>query len=86
MLRASATVLVVEIVSPGSRRTDTTIKRAEYADAGIAHYWIIDLERPTTIVAAHLAGEFGYQDSGEVTGRFETDSPFALSLELDALG
>lgn len=86
MLRANAAVLVVEIVSPGSRRTDTTIKRAEYADAGIAHYWIIDLERPSTLVAAHLAGEFGYQDSGEVTGRFETSDPFPLGLELDALG
>jgi Uma2 family endonuclease len=30
--------LVVEIVSPGSHRTDHVIKRGEYADAGIPHY------------------------------------------------
>jgi Uma2 family endonuclease len=29
MLRATAAILVVEIISPGSRRTDTVIKRGE---------------------------------------------------------
>lgn len=86
LLRAAAAVIAVEIISPGSKRTDTVIKRGEYADAGIAHYWIIDLELPTSLVAGHLAGEFGYQDSGEVTGVFETDDPFAVRVELDALG
>ncbi|MBV9823767.1 MAG: Uma2 family endonuclease [Actinobacteria bacterium] len=86
LLRATATVLVVEVISPGSRRTDTVIKRGEYADAGIGHYWIVDLDRPTSLLAAHLAGEFGYQDSGEVTGVFEADAPFAVRLDLDALG
>ena len=86
LLRAAAAVLVVEVISPGSKRTDTVIKRGEYADAGITHYWIIDLERPTSLLAAHLAGEFGYQDSGETIGLFETNDPFPISLELDALG
>lgn len=85
LLRASATVLVVEIISPGSKRTDTVIKRSEYADAGIAHYWIIDLERPTSLVAAHLAGEFGYQDGGAVTGVFESGEPFPVRIDLGAL-
>ncbi len=37
-------LVVVEIVAPESRRTDNVIKRAEYADAGVPHYWTIDLE------------------------------------------
>lgn len=78
-------MLAVEIISPGSRRTDTAIKRGEYADAGIEHYWINDLERPTSLVVAHLAGEFRYQDSGESTGAFEAAAPFPVHLELDAL-
>jgi Uma2 family endonuclease len=86
LLRVAAAVLVVEIISPGSKRTDTVIKRSEYADAGIGTYWIIDLERPTSLVAAHMAGEFGYQDSGEVTGVFDASQPFPIRLELDALG
>jgi Uma2 family endonuclease len=86
LLRASAAMLVVEIISPGSRRTDTVIKRGEYADAGIENCWIIDLARPTSLLAAHLAGEFGYRDSGEVTGVFEASEPFTLRIDLDELG
>lgn len=85
LLRATAALLVVEVVSPGSRRTDNLIKRSEYADAGIPYYWIIDVERPVSLVACHRAGAFGYQDAGEVTGIFETQEPFAVRVDLDAL-
>jgi Uma2 family endonuclease len=83
--RASSTVLVVEIVSPGSRRTDNLVKRGEYADAGIPAYWIIDVEAPISLVACHLAGTFGYQDRGAVTRVFETAEPFPLRVELATL-
>jgi Uma2 family endonuclease len=86
LLRASSTVLVVEIVSPGSRRTDNLVKRGEYADAGIPAYWIIDVEAPISLVACHLAGAFGYQDRGAVTGLFSTADPFGVRIDLDALG
>jgi Uma2 family endonuclease len=36
-------LLVTEIVSPGSKITDWVEKMGEYADAGIEHYWIVDL-------------------------------------------
>jgi len=85
LLRASEVVLAVEIVSPGSRRTNYTIKRAEYADAGVPNYWIIDLEPPVSLVACHLAGEFGYQDSPAVTGEFATSEPFPLVVRVDRL-
>lgn len=84
-IRASEVVVVAELLSPGSVRTDTVVKRGEYADAGIPHYWIIDLTEPVTLVACHLAGEFGYADGGEVTGVFRTSEPFPLVLDLDAL-
>jgi Uma2 family endonuclease len=38
---ASDTLLVVEVVSPGTVTTDLTDKRAEYAGLGIPHYWIV---------------------------------------------
>ena len=85
LLRAANTVLVVEIVSPGSRRTDNLVKRGEYADAGIPYYWIIDSEAPISLIACHLAGTFGYQDAGAVTGVYESVEPFPLRVELDAL-
>ena len=40
--RADNTLLVAEIVSPGSGATDWVDKMGEYADAGIAHYWIVE--------------------------------------------
>ncbi|MFI9008754.1 Uma2 family endonuclease [Actinosynnema sp. NPDC053489] len=85
LLRASEVVVVVEIVSPGSKRLDRVIKRGEYADAGIPHYWIVDLDHPISLVACHLAGEFGYQDAGDVVGGFTTSVPFPVTLALDAL-
>jgi len=40
---ASDCMLVVEIVSPDSVTTDTQDKLAEYAEAGIPHYWIVKM-------------------------------------------
>jgi Uma2 family endonuclease len=85
ILRARDVLVVVEIVSPGSHRTDHVIKRGEYADAGIPHYWIVDLDDPVTLIECHLAAEFGYQDAGAVTDRFVTSEPFPVGLRLDGL-
>jgi Uma2 family endonuclease len=85
LLRAEDTKVVVEIVSPGSRRTDYVIKRGEYADAGIDHYWIVDLDQPTSLIAYQRSDEFGYPDAGEVTGTFITEAPHPLRVRLDQL-
>jgi Uma2 family endonuclease len=82
---ASDVALAVEVISPGSRREDLRVKRAEYADAGIPHYWIVDLDEPVSLIACHLAGEFGYVDGGAVTGAFRTSEPFPVEIDLDAL-
>ena len=84
LLRAGEVLLVVEIVSPGSRRTDHVIKRGEYADAGIEHYWIVDVARPTTLLAFRRVGD-GYADGGEVRGVHVAKAPFPLTLRLDDL-
>jgi Uma2 family endonuclease len=85
LLRATEAVLVVEIISPGSRRTDSIIKRGEYADAGVPHYWILDLDTRVSLIACHLAGQFGYQDAGPITGIFEAAEPFPVRVDLDDL-
>lgn len=86
LLRASEVVLAIEIVSTGSPRTDRVIKHGEYADAGIPHYWIVDIEegRPS-LTACHRAGGSGYVDAPPATGTFATAQPFPTRLELDAL-
>ncbi len=85
MIRASEVLVVVEIVSPGSWRTDHVAKRSEYADAGIEHYWIVDLDASVSLIACHLAEGFGYQDPGAVTGVFATTEPFPVRLQLHQL-
>jgi Uma2 family endonuclease len=85
LIRASEVILVVEIVSPGSVRMDNVIKRSEYADAGIAHYWIIDLVLPVSLVACHQAGELGYADGGEFTGTYRATDPFEVVIDLAKL-
>ena len=40
---------------------------------------------PISLVACHLAGTFGYQDGGAVTGRYESVEPFPVRLDLEAL-
>jgi Uma2 family endonuclease len=58
--------LVVEILSPGTRRVDQQVKRDLYERAGVREYWAIDpvenrvavhrrREDGRLIVAAHLA-------------------------------
>ncbi|MGQ0573718.1 MAG: Uma2 family endonuclease [Pseudonocardia sp.] len=82
---AREVLVVVEILSPTTKRTDTVVKHAEYADAGIPHYWMIDIEKPVSLVACHLGGELGYVDAPAVTGTFRTTVPFTVAIELDAL-
>lgn len=84
MLRASGVVLAVEIVSPGSNRTDRIIKRREYADAGIPHYWIVELDPHPSLTACNLV-DGSYQDHGPRVGAVTIDRPFPVRLDVDAL-
>ena len=38
-----------------------------------------------SLLACHLAGEFGYMDSGPITGVFGAAEPFPVEIDLDAL-
>ncbi|MGQ0841437.1 Uma2 family endonuclease [Actinokineospora sp.] len=86
ILRASEVLVVVEIISPGSRRTDRVTKHGEYADAGIPHYWLVDTDTPISLIAYHHTEEFGYQNDNEATGTFTTTIPFPVTIDLNALG
>lgn len=65
---------------------DYVTKRGEYADAGIGHYWVVNPNRPVSLLAHHLAGDLGYADDGEVSGAFTTAEPYPLTISLDELG
>jgi Uma2 family endonuclease len=85
-VRAVEVLIALEIISPGSRRIDRMVKRAEYADAGIPYYWIVDiLETPVSLVACRLDAGSGYRDQPAVRGIFTTDDPFPVRIDLDQI-
>lgn len=55
--------LVVEVVSPSSRKTDRFAKPGEYAEAGIGLFWRVETE-PGLLLVAHRLVDGGY---GQVT-------------------
>jgi Uma2 family endonuclease len=79
--RVSELLLVVEVLSPSSRRGDRFTKRVEFQRQGVPLYWVIDPDART--VEAWRPG----QDFPErVTGSLEwwpdgAAEPFRLSLE-----
>jgi Uma2 family endonuclease len=82
---AADILLAVEILSDGTRRVDRVMKFSEYADAGIAQYWIVDLGAPTTLLAYQLV-DGDYELSAEHTGRVELSvAGHQVSVDLDAL-
>jgi Uma2 family endonuclease len=81
---AADVVLAVEIVSPGSGLTDRVTKRIQYAEAGIAHYWIIDLDPPVSLTG-YLLVDGDYEVTVDGTGVVDVTSPAPLHIELDAL-
>jgi Uma2 family endonuclease len=85
-IRVDATdvVLAVEVLSPSTKQTDRVAKLGQYADAGIAHYWLVDLDPPTTLTAFSLVdGE--YEIVAEGTGKLHLLSPAELYVDLDEL-
>ena len=83
-LHAKDIVLAVEVVSPGSGRTDRVYKTFEYAKAAIPFYWVIDLDSPVKLTAMQLGGDI-YEVIFEGSGEFVMDEPFSLRVDLDAL-
>ena len=70
--------LVAEVVSPDDPPRDLVVKRADYAEAGIPEYWIVD-PRVETVAVLKLAGR-DYTEHG-VFARGDT----ATSALLDGL-
>ena len=75
-----APVLVIEVLSPSTRRVDLTLKRSRYEDAGCPSYWVVDPDGPS-ITTWVLQGD-RYVDSGHVSGDQSLDvtTPYPLIL------
>lgn len=84
-LRAPDVMMAVEVMSPGSRRTDRITKRSEYAEAGIPTYWVVDLESREITCLQEPDGE-DYRSSDVVRGQAILAVPgSAVRLDVNTL-
>ncbi|MEU9454318.1 Uma2 family endonuclease [Streptomyces sp. NPDC048277] len=83
--------LVVEVVSPGSRRDDRVSKPAQFAAARVPCYWRVELDR-----AGRLEVHEYWLNADTLTyipapmhpvhhGKLITELPFPVEIDLDAL-
>lgn len=89
MRRAAATtknaypadvLLAVEVMSPSSRTDDRLVKPAQYAAAGIEHYWRIEPREPLLIT--HVLDGQTYRETGRFTDEVVIDAPVAARFRL----
>ena len=78
---ADELAIVVEVVSPGTKKRDRLIKPAAYADVGIPYYWRIEQD-PVHIFAYRLTGEGGYELAADSKELLELDEPFEIRLPI----
>ncbi len=80
---AGDVLLVAELMSPSSVTDDRLVKPAQYARAGIAHYWRIE-QRPGTapvLITHRLDGDL-YRETGRFTGEVRIEEPAPLRFVL----
>lgn len=77
--------LVLEVMSPGSRKTDLFAKPGEYAEAGIPLFWRLDLDPAPRLHAFELQGS-RYVEVATVDAESVVPVPWGeLALDLRAI-
>ncbi len=72
--------IAIEVVSPGSHKTDYFAKRDEYERSGIPEYWIIDPDgNKTTFLVLDESGR--YVDAELIDGRYISKLLGGLSID-----
>jgi Uma2 family endonuclease len=83
-----AILLVVEVVSRGSRREDRGAKPIAYADAGIRHFWRVEsLASGAMATAVHTfeLDSGSYHGTGVHHGKLNVDLGAPVAIDLSAL-
>ena len=73
--------LVVEVASPDDPNRDLVEKRADYAEAGIPEYWIVDPRFESVTVLTLIAGT--YADHGTFSRGDTATSPLLDGFAVD---
>ncbi len=78
--RPDESLLAVEVMSPSSVSTDRLVKPAQFAAAGIVHYWRIEPAEP--ILITHILAGDVYRETGRYTDEVALDEPVLLTFRL----
>jgi Uma2 family endonuclease len=75
--------LVIEILSPSTRRRDETLKRRRYEEGGVAEYWLVDPRRKAIRILRRLEGP-GFSEPGELFAASDDTltTPLLAGLEI----
>ena len=75
-----APLLVVEVLSPSTRRIDLGTKLLAYQDAGVPAYWLVDPAVPGLTVLRLAGGS--YVEEAVVTGEeaYDADFPYPVTV------
>jgi Uma2 family endonuclease len=73
-------LLVIEVLSPSTRRIDHGTKRLAFEAAGVPSYWLVDPDEPSLTVLELASGE--YREVACVNGEeaYEAPAPFAVRV------
>jgi Uma2 family endonuclease len=75
--------LAIEVVSPGTKTKDRTLRPAQYAAAGIKYFWRVENEDDAMVVYSfELLPEGIYAPTGAFHSRIKLDRPFPIDIEV----
>jgi len=76
-------LLVVEVLSPGSRKNDNVTKRHYYGWMGVPRYWIVDPVARELHVMTVADDDSPYRDviTVEAGNEWRTEEPFPITLD-----
>jgi len=75
-----APILVVEVLSPSTRRFDLLAKRDVYDEGGVTAYWIVDPDEPSVTVLGRRAGRLGVLAEARGDEELTVEEPFAVRV------
>jgi Uma2 family endonuclease len=74
-------LLVIEVLSPGSRTVDHLLKRRIYQDGGVPSYWIVDPDEPSvTVLELDAAGTYRQVAHAAGDQPLTVSAPFAVTV------
>jgi Uma2 family endonuclease len=83
VFQAADVYLAIEVVSPGTKTKDRTLRPVQYAAAGIKCFWRVENEDDAMVVYSfELLPEGIYAPTGVFHSRVKLDRPFPIDIEL----